>query len=290
VLPELLSRLGCNAIGYLDTPSPEPAREAEPRARNLGPTAQQVTAHKCDLGIATDIDADRVLFIDEQGNILSEDVVGAIFAEDIFQGSDNKNMVSPINSSALNELICQELGVNITYCKPGQPDTVDKIKKVNAIYSYEESGKYYFCEHVLWCDGLLTAAKLLELMARTDLKLSQLAARFPPFYQVKHIVPCRDEDKPDVMAEVRKLWQDTLLEGRLRDITISGLKRIFDDHSWLLIRPSGTEPIIRVYSDAQTPERAHQLVTAGEELLARAMQMVRKGTWAQREHNGTASR
>ncbi len=277
-LVTILERVGCQTIEFNHTPKPEPNREAEPRARNLGPTADAVVENGCDIGVATDVDADRVLFITADGEILSEDVIGAIFASSELDtkeaGADTPICVTPVNSSGLIEAVCGDMEVPVEYCRIGQPDTARALKEFESQYSYEESGKYYFARHVLWADSFLATLKLLELMANEDKSLAELAAPFPVFEQVKQTVRCADAKKQAVMATVQELWVDHMADDVARDVTIDGLKRVYNDRSWLLIRASGTEPLIRVYSDAQSEERAQELVKGGLKLVGMAMEQI----------------
>ena len=149
----------------------------------------------------------------------------------------------------------------------GQPPTLEAVKQLGAAFSYEESGKYYFAKHFLWSDGLYSAGRLIELLARTGRTLSELASEFPRFHQVKRNVTVEEERKEQAMTRAAQRLQKALTEGRARDVTVDGFKRVYDDHSWLLLRKSGTEPLIRVYTDAPTKERAEDLASRGERLL-----------------------
>ncbi len=156
-------------------------------------------------------------------------------------------------------------------CLIGAPRTLEVIKKVKACFGYEESGKYYFAQDIHWADGILASLKLLEIMARKNKSLSELAAEFPRFYQIKHTVSCPERLKNKIMQRVGLLWKKELLTGRSKDITLDGLKRVYQDGAWLLLRRSGTEPLIRIYSDAPSIKRAEELVKAGECILKRAL-------------------
>ncbi|MBI4833805.1 MAG: phosphoglucomutase [Planctomycetes bacterium] len=273
ILPDLLRELGCEVKAINDNMQPVPERSAEPRAINLKETAAKVTEYGCDIGIATDIDADRVLFIDEAGTVLSEDLVGAIFTRSVFAGcNDEKLCVTPINSSGLAEHTCGAEGVKLEYCPIGQPATLKVIKNLRASFSYEESGKYYFARQALWPDGILASLKIIEIMAKANKKLSVLAGEFPRFYQVKHTIKCDNQRKDKVMKKVFDIWQREGIENKVKDITIDGLKRVYQDKSWMLIRASGTEPLIRVYADAISQERAEELVRIGEDIVKKAME------------------
>jgi len=308
ILPAMLKELGCRVTIANGELAPIPNRPSEPRATNLGETAAKVKESKSDIGIATDVDADRVLFIDANGKVLSEDTIGAIFARANI--SAGRTCVTPINSSGLIEDVVAECSGKLEYCRIGQPETIKSIKEHNADFSYEESGKYYFCKQALWPDALLSSLKLLEILAKKNTTLEKLASEFPPFFQVKHKITLKElgldrqfgfsrilppidgsiplkrdgqsictGSAPDIASNLNKvyqkiqeLWAGEITENSKSDITIDGLKRTYNDKSWLLIRKSGTEPLIRVYADAPTPERAQELVEKGERLVRKACQ------------------
>jgi phosphomannomutase/phosphoglucomutase len=228
-----------------------------------------VRKHKCDLGACFDVDADRSLFIDADGIPVSEDTMGAVFAKHELQKGDV--CVVPINSSGLIEQVCRDAGARLEYCEVGQPPTLEAIKRLGATFSYEESGKYYFPRRFLWSDGLYTAGRLLEIMARTGRSLAELAAEFPRYHQVKRNVAVAEDRKDQALARAAQRLQKALTEGRARDVTVDGFKRVYEDHSWLLFRKSGTEALIRVYSDAPTKERAEELAAKGEALLGECL-------------------
>ncbi len=265
IAKEFFEWLGCAAELLHFDPSPVPDRPSEPRDATVGAAKELVRREKADLGACFDVDADRVLFIDAEGRAVSEDTAGALFARRLLKPGDT--CVVPINSSGLIERVCRDVGARLEYCGVGQPAEVQAIKDLGAVYCYEESGKYYFPPRFLWADGLYAAGRLLEIMAREGKTLAELAAEFPAYHQVKKNVEVGDGQKLKAMSAVEKRLQTRLTEGCVRDVTVDGFKRVFDDHAWLLFRKSGTEPLIRVYSDAPTQARAEELAAAGEALL-----------------------
>ena len=262
---EFFQWLGCTVELINYDPNPVPARPSEPRAGVVGEAIDVVRREKCDFGVCFDVDADRALFIDADGIPVSEDTMGAVFAKSLLRQGDV--CVVPINSSGLIEQVCRDAGARLEYCAVGQPPTLEAVKQLGAAFSYEESGKYYFAKHFLWSDGLYSAGRLIELLARTGRTLSELASEFPRFHQVKRNVTVEEERKEQAMTRAAQRLQKALTEGRARDVTVDGFKRVYDDHSWLLLRKSGTEPLIRVYTDAPTKERAEDLASRGERLL-----------------------
>lgn len=272
IAKELFQWFGCEVHLINYDPNPVPARPSEPRAGTVGDAIRETVSNGCDLGLCCDVDADRALFITHEGKPVSEDTVGAIFAREELKKGDL--CVVPLNSSGLIEMVCDQAGARLEYCEIGQPATIKTVKAKQAVYSYEESGKYYFARQQMWCDGLYSGVKMLEIMQRRGKKLSELAAEFPAFHQVKHTVEVEDHVKDGIAREAARLMESRLTEGRVRDLTIDGFKRSYRDHSWLLIRKSGTEPIIRVYSDAPSRERAETLVREGTKVLEEAIRAV----------------
>jgi phosphomannomutase/phosphoglucomutase len=270
VAKELFEWLGCAVEMIHYDPAPVPDRPSEPRAHTVHRAAQLVREMGLEAGFCFDVDADRCLVVDETGTPVSEDTLGAIFAKAELRAGDA--CVVPINSSGLIERVCASIGARLEYCPVGQPQTVVAIRRLGAVYSYEESGKYYFARHQLWTDGLFTAARLLEIMAKTGRSVSELAAEFPRFAQVKHTIPVPNDRKAALMERVRAALQTELVEGRRADYDLDGFKRVYDDDAWLLIRPSGTEEIVRAYSDAPSEARARELAARGAELVRRLLE------------------
>lgn len=268
-LADMLQQVGC-FVTEINNQVDEQGRDPEPRAFTLSELSTLVKEGDYDVGVGFDSDADRVVFIDEGGTAVSEDVAGVIFADYVFLGVEYGTFVTPVNSSGIVEWFAQKRDVLLEYCKIGQPATVEAIKRLGAAYSYEESGKYYFSTDVNWCCGLLATLKMLEIMGRGDMPLSEIVKFYPCFNQVKKTLRLPEEQKKDVIAFIEQNI-DGLGEGTARLVTLDGYKLIYPDHSWLLLRASGTEPVLRVYSDSPSKKRAEELVEKGLQFAQRAM-------------------
>jgi phosphomannomutase/phosphoglucomutase len=266
VLPRLLRDLCCDVECLHHEPKPNPDRDCEPRAATLKATAQRARELRVQLTAATDLDADRVVFFDERAEGIPEDVAGCIFARYVLSKRKGP-IVVPVNSSILIERVCKDAGVPLHYCRVGQPSTMEAIKKHGAVFSYEESGKYYFVKDEFWCDGILATMKLLEVMAARKCKASELVAEFPPQAQVKYKLPCPDTEKQRIYPAVKELLSSHPFEEPDRLIDLDGLKTIYKSGSWLLIRVSGTEPLVRVFAEAAKEEAARELADYGMELV-----------------------
>jgi len=246
LIVELLKRAGCVVVKYNCEMDKPPGREPEPRAKSLQATAKMVVKHHCDLGLGLDMDADRVLFIDETGVVLSEDLVGAILGEaEIKTKADI--LVTPLNSSGIFKTVIEKAGAKVAECRVGPPEIAAKIKKTKAVFGYEESGKYFFSREFIWADGLLASLKMLQVMAKHKKSLSQIRQSYPKYYQVKLAFDCPFEKMP-------QRWVG------------KGEKLIMGD-SWLFIRASGTEPLIRIFSDSPSQKRAEELAQKGKRMV-----------------------
>jgi len=270
-LAEMLRELGCEVVEIHGEKRGYPERKPEPRAHTLEKLREVVVAEGCDIGAGLDIDADRVIFIDEKGKGVSEDVAGVIFADSIFLPGFDDVFVTPANSSGIVEWFSRERNITMEYCRIGQPATVEAIKKLDAKYSYEESGKYYFASEVNWCDGPLAVLKMLEIMYDAGKSLSEIVARYPAVHQVKHTQPLPPDFKDRIINAISERALEELGEGTAKVLDIDGYKMIYPDFAWLLLRPSGTEPILRVYSDSQSAERAEGLVEKGIKFIKSIM-------------------
>jgi phosphomannomutase/phosphoglucomutase len=197
-------------------------------------------------------------------------VTGCIFARYVLSKRKGP-VVVPVNSSILIEKVCKDAGVPLHYCRVGQPSTMEAIRKFGAVFSYEESGKYYFVRDEFWCDGILATMKFLEVMAARSLKASELAAEFPRMAQVKYKLPCPDTEKQRIYPAVKDVLSSHPFDDVDRIIDIDGLKTIYKTGGWLLIRVSGTEPLVRIFAEAATDDTAKELADYGAELVKTAL-------------------
>ena len=248
-------------------PNHIPPRKPEPRKETIGYLAHIVRKSGARFAVGTDMDGDRGVFVDDMGRGVSEDVIGAFFAEKLLGRGDK--MVTPVNSSMLIEEISKKIGFEIHYCPIGPPEMAEAVRATGAKYSYEETGKYMFPPHTLWGDAMLTALFLLKNL--DERPLSKVVEKYPRYYQIKEGVECENPIKRKVMDAVRENMDKFGEVGEIKDvITIDGIKIIYED-SWLLIRPSGTEPLIRVFSDSRNEEKAKKLVDFGVNFVKEIM-------------------
>ncbi len=257
--PQLLKELGCEIISINSHPDGRfPARNPEPVEENLSMLKKVVKEAKADLGIAHDGDADRATFVDENGRFVSEDVILALMAKYYVEKNGGGKVVTPVSSSRCVEDVVKEAGGEVIYTPVGSPVVAETMLKVNAVFGGEGNGGLIFPEHLLARDGAMSFARILELMALENKPISELVKDIPKYHMIKAKMPCRDKLK--------------LLEGlkeMFPEANFTDGARIDYEDGWLLIRPSGTEPIVRIFAEAKTKKKA-------QELLEMGMQAVKK--------------
>lgn len=247
-----------------------PNRDPYPRPEVLSELVKEVNESGADIGSATDADGDRAIFVDDEGKVLWGDISGCIFVKDVLMKHGGRVIVAPINTSQLIKWVCNVYNGKITYTKVGPTCIVSGLKTVKAVFGVEETGKNIWPDAILYGDWILATLKMLEIMAREQKSLSKLAQEFPKFHMRKETFHCPEALKKSVMMNALKEWKKRGEEAEV--VTIDGIKIIYPDGSWMLLRPSGTEPVFRIYVESQDPTRVQQLAKVGSELIKKSLQ------------------
>lgn len=253
--PRILKELGVKVLTVNAHLDPIPYREPEPNEHSLEETANIVRTVRADLGIGHDGDADRTVFIDEKGRVILGDRAAVILAKYLTVKDPDlpKRVVTAVSSSMMVEEVLRPLGIEVVWTKVGSPVIARVIQKSGALCGFEENGSFIYPKHQLVRDGAMTAALMLELLAHEKTKLSTLADELPKYYAIKTKVPMDREQALQLVDEVKKIYSG------YRQITIDGVKVIADDF-WVLVRPSGTEPIARIMLEAKSREKARNIL------------------------------
>jgi len=264
VTPYLLKELGCEVVTINAQLDGDFSRPPEPKPETLGELAATVKALKADLGVAHDGDADRCIFVDELGNVVWGDKTGTIIVDHLLKKIGKCTVVTPISSSKLLEDIVKRRESKLVWTKVGSTIVSKTMQEIGAEIGFEDNGGLFYSPHQPVRDGALAASTMLEILAESDKPLSKLVDELPKYFLVKERIECSEEQKPLVLE---KLLRET--EG-LNRLTIDGVKTFFEDGS-VLIRPSGTEAIYRVYAEAKKEERAREIADWGISLVKKAL-------------------
>ncbi|HEX9262450.1 MAG TPA: phosphoglucosamine mutase [Candidatus Bathyarchaeia archaeon] len=255
VTPQLLRDLGCKVTSLnANIDGTFPGRPPEPRPENLRDLATAVRALTADMGVAFDGDADRSIFVGDTGEIYMGDKTFALVLRYFLKKNPHAKIVTPVSSSTLIKDTADKYKGEIIWTKVGSVTVSQTMKENKVKLGGEENGGVFYGPHQAVRDGAMTTALILEIMAETGKKLSQLIAEQPQYFIEKGKIEC-PQDKKDKILE--KLIAQT--KG-LNVSTLDGVKIWFEDKSAILVRPSGTEPIYRLYAEAKTQERALNLV------------------------------
>ena len=264
---KVIAGFGVRVTAIHDTPTQHFPREPEPRSRTLGRLRQTVLDSGARFGAGYDIDADRVYFLDEKGEGVPEDVAGAIFAErSLTAGSI---CVAPVNSSTLIEEVCERLHARFEYCRIGQPEIVRAMKRTGATFAYEESGKYYV-KGIHFADSIAATLVMASIILNEG-PLSKIVEALPKLYKWSAAVECPEAKKEGAMRLAVAEAPHAFLAKPYRYVDIDGFKVIFRDGSWVMIRASGTEALLRVYAEAREEPRARAFGEKARELLERSV-------------------
>jgi phosphomannomutase/phosphoglucomutase len=262
VTPYLLRDLGCRVTTInANIDGAFPNRLPEPRPENLRDLMVVVKATRADFGVAFDGDADRAIFVDEEGEPQWGDRTFALVEEDFLKQHHGEAIVTPVSSSRVVMDIAEKHGGRVVWTRVGSTVVSYTMKEIKARLGGEENGGVFYGAHQPVRDGAMTTALILGIMAKTGKKLSQLLNGLPRYYLEKDKIECPNELKETVL---KKLARET---KHLNPETVDGVKLLFADKSSILIRPSGTEAIYRLYAEAKTKEKATSLVREYRERL-----------------------
>lgn len=250
-----------------------PQIQPEPIARNLTKLSRSVVARKADVGLATDGDADRIGIIDERGQFLTQHQVFALLCLYLLEvrgerGAIVRTLTSTMMLSRLGKLFdvpVYETAVGFKYVAP-------LMMKKNAMIGGEESGGYGFRGHVPERDAILAGLYFLDFMAETNKTPSELVdylySKVGPHYYDRRDFHISVAKRQAIVHRLSSGPPAIVAGSRVTKIdTTDGFRFFLGDESWLLIRFSGTEPLVRIYAEAESMERARELLDEGQKLI-----------------------
>ncbi len=259
ITPIVLQRMGCRVVTINSNPDGHfPGRMPEPVEENLTDLRNAVVSMRAYLGIAHDGDADRMVAVDDKGGFLGGDQLLALFAK---RYAKRKVVVTVDASMAIDDYV----DAQVVRTRVGDVFVSEEVKKVGADFGGEPSGTWIFPDQSYCPDGILAAARIVEIASEG--RLSELRAAVPSYPTLRAAVPFRAEDRAGVLArlgeEMRSIDSEELL-------TMDGFRHRFAD-GWALVRPSGTEPKIRLLAEARDRERAQGIMRLMEDAVGRCV-------------------
>ena len=251
-IPRLLERLGVEVIKLYCEPNGHFPHNPEPLKEHLGDICKRVVEEKADFGIVVDPDVDRLAFITDQGEMFGEEYT-LVACADYVLGKAKGNVVSNLSSSRALRDIAQKHGVTYSAAAVGEVNVVTEIKRVGAIIGGEGNGGIIYPELHYGRDALVGVALFLSLLAERGSSVQQLRESYPAYFMSKNKIQLTEQINPD---QILKAMEQKYAHEQTT--TIDGLKIDFSE-SWVHLRKSNTEPIIRIYTEAKSQKEADEL-------------------------------
>jgi phosphomannomutase/phosphoglucomutase len=263
--PKLCKELGCQTFLINQRIDGSfPGRGSEPTPQNLQNLSRAVVRKKADLGVAFDGDGDRSLFCDEGGAVLTGDRSALLLANYLLQKNPHSKLVTCLNSSSVTEQIAKKAKAQVIRTKVGSVEVSRMMVPQKALIGFEENGGFMYGKHNAVRDGCMTLGLMLELLSETDNTLSAALDSLPKSYTTKDKIRCTRQQAKKLIDSLKK--QHRNYDDR------DGIKITLGEKIWVMIRPSGTEPIARIYAEADSQEKLDDLM---REYLAKARTLLR---------------
>src|SRR5690606_4645121 len=250
VAPFVAKKLGCRVIvinGQID--GEFPGRGSEPTPDNVEVLSETVRSANADFGVAYDGDGDRSIFCDDKGAVYMGDKTGALLVRHLLEGKHKgAEVVCPVNTSMILAKVVEQAGSRVVYTKVGSVEVSREMVRRRSPLGLEENGGFMYGALNEVRDGVMATALVLDMLAAAssaNKSFSQHIAELPQTFQYKTKFSCPSREV------VERVIQACVSHGTPKKVeTLDGAKVWIDEETWLMVRPSGTEPLIRMYAES----------------------------------------
>ena len=275
VTPIILSKMGCKVVTInASIDGTFPGRLPEPSPENLRNTCRLVREIGADIGIAHDGDADRLAVIDDKGRYVTNDSVLALFAKLLLERHGGGHVVTSIDTSFRIDQVVEKAGGTLERTRLGKTHVILKEKLNADIVLCCEPWKIIDTHWGYWGDAMYATAQLIKLLDESEGSTSELFKEIPDYPQERIYLPCPDSLKQPTIAVIQQKHSEE--KGVASIWTYDGIRVNYEDNSWVLIRPSGTEPKVRIYCEGVTTKRLNQLSKQSISLVKTAINRAEK--------------
>lgn len=250
--PYLFEQLRVELIPLNNIPNGKFVHRPEPLRENLIETMNKAKEVKADLGFVHDPDADRLVIINEKGEIISEEYSVTFGVENILSKNPGASIVINLSTSQMSADIAEKYGSPCYRTKIGEPNVVEGMIKYNAIIGGEGNGGVIYPTVNFVRDSFTTLSLVLELLAERNQTVSELIATLPKYFMKKDKWPISDN-----LDEMYKKLKEHFAAAKANEQ--DGLRLDLPDRSWFHLRPSNTEPIIKLFGEAKTEGQIESL-------------------------------
>ena len=251
-IPELLNALNIEVVKIHCEPNGHFQHNPEPLKENLTDLCNAVIEHKSNFGIAVDPDVDRLVFVDEKGELFGEEYTLVACADYILSKTPGATVSNLSSTRALAD-ITQKHGCSYTASAVGEVNVVTEMKAVQAVIGGEGNGGIIYPPLHYGRDALVGVVLFLSLLVERKVTVSKLRAAYPSYFMIKNKIKLKEGMDVDLLLDqIRERY------AKERISTIDGVKIDFDA-AWVHLRKSNTEPIIRIYTEAKSELKAVEL-------------------------------
>jgi phosphomannomutase len=256
LVPSLFKQLECDILTLNEKLDGRfPAHLPEPKKETLDELIKRVVENGADFGVGYDGDGDRAVFVDERGRIIPGDLALLIFAKDILQRRNGGKVVFELGCSMLVEECVKEYGGVPIVDRVGHAFIMDRMIAEDAAFGGETSGHFYFPELYGMDDAIFASLRMAEILSKSEKKLSEIVDSLPRYPSIdERALDCTDDLKFGVIHKLKARFRDHGLDF----LDIDGVK-LLDEDGWVLLRPSNTEPLIRISAEAKTDSKLKEL-------------------------------
>lgn len=266
VAPYVLNRLGCRVTAINAQPDGYyPARSSEPTAESLTTLERTVQALDADLGVAFDGDGDRVAFVDGAGGFVDFDRALAAFAGHVLKQSGSGTIVTNVEASMCVETVAALFGGKVVRVRVGDVYVSQAMARTGAVFGGEPCGAWVHPKWH-WCpDGPLSAVLVLQALEQECKTLKEFVADVPQYVTLRENLPCKNEQKQHVISQIEKAITKAYPDYT-NFSTVDGVRLALKE-GWVLVRASGTEPLIRLTVEGESLKAARNIMKRGVELV-----------------------
>jgi len=269
--PFVLSRLGLEVKTVNAQPDGNfPGRPPEPSEENLSMLMETVRLVGADVGIAHDGDGDRIAVVDDKGRYVPQDVLLALYAKLLLKEQGGGTVVINVDSSSVVDKVVEELGGRVVRTKVGDVYIAKEVTRHGALFGGETSGAWIHPKYNMCPDGPLSAVLLLRYLDLLEVPLSQLVDGIPRYTMLRAKVRCPNHLKRKALERIdEKVKSSDMPVDNV--LTIDGYRYELEDKSWVLIRPSGTEPLIRITVESKDESQAKSILDRCRRMVEEAV-------------------
>jgi phosphomannomutase/phosphoglucomutase len=262
--PSLFQKTGINVDAINTEPDGTfPAHSPEPNEETLSKVKQLVLRKEADFGVGFDGDGDRAVFVDDKGRLVSSTDIFLMLTEHYLKRRRGAAVVYEVSCSLAVEETIKAYGGKPVVSRVGHTYISDKMLRENAVFGGETSGHFYFTDVYGFDDAMFTCLKITEVLSKKDQKFSEIVDCLPKYPRIPgKSYSCDDEKKFQIVEELAKEFA----EMGYKTVTIDGVK-VIEDEGWFLIRPSNTQPLVRLTVEAKTNEALQRLARLAEKKI-----------------------